>query len=146
VAFQALTVTEILLLHDIIISRYGGAAGLRDRGLLEGALGRAEARLAYGEADSNSIDGLVDATVAVAHGIVTSHPFVDGNKRTALQSIRSLLRLNGVRFDPPIGEEADAMVNLASGTWTETVFRDWVRGCCTFEDKPTPPVNDGGPR
>lgn len=137
-AFKALTVTEILLLHDIIISRYGGAAGLRDRGLLEGALGRAEARRAYGEADPDSIDGLVDAAVAVTHGIVTSHPFVDGNKRTALQVIRSLLKLNGVNFDPPTGEVADAMVNLASGTWSETVFRNWARGCCSLADKPTP--------
>ena len=132
-AFQNLAVSEILLLHDIIISRYGGAAGLRDRGLLEDALGRAETRLAYGAADPEAIDGLVDAAVAVAHGIVTSHPFVDGNKRTAFQVIRSLLRLNGVSFAPPIGEEADAMVSLASGTWTEAVFLRWVRGCCTLE-------------
>jgi death-on-curing protein len=133
VAFQNLAVSEVLLLHDIIISRYGGATGLRDRGLLEGALGRAETRLAYSEVDPESIDGFVDAAVAVAHGIVTSHPFVDGNKRTAFQVIRSLLRLNGVSFAPPIGEEADAMVSLASGTWTEAVFLRWVRGCCTLE-------------
>lgn len=133
-AYQALVASDILLLHDIIISRYGGASGLRDRGLLEGALGRAETRLAYGEAAPDSVDGLVEAAVAVAHGIVTSHPFVDGNKRTAFQVIRSLLRLNGVIFDPPIGEEADAMVNLASSVWTEAVFRDWVRDCCTVDE------------
>jgi death on curing protein len=132
--FLSIAVTEVLLLHDVIIARYGGAAGLLDRGLLEGALGRAETRLTYGNAE---------AAVAVAAGIVSSHPFVDGNKRTGLQLLWSLLHINGVEFTPPVGEEADAMVNLADGKWDETTFQRWVLENSTMKcqviDMPTPP-------
>jgi death-on-curing protein len=124
--FKPLTTREIMLLHDMLVAQYGGAAGLRDKALLEGAIHRAESRLAYGSAEPGSLESLVDAAVAAGSGIVSSHPFVDANKRTALLVIRALLNLNGVVFSPPLGEEADAMVNLASGEWSEDVFKDWV--------------------
>jgi death on curing protein len=124
--FKPLAAKEVVLLHDIAIAQYGGAIGLRDRALLDGAIGRAEFRLAYGPFEPGSLESKVDATVAVASGIVSSHPFVDGNKRTALTIIRSLLRLNNIEFAPPRGEVPDAMVKLASGDWSEEVFRGWV--------------------
>jgi death-on-curing protein len=68
----------------------------------------------------------VDATAVVASGIVSSHPFVDGNKRTALLVVRSLLNLNDVEFSPPKQEIPDAMVKLASDEWSEEMFKDWV--------------------
>lgn len=37
-----------MLLHDMLITQYGGAAGVRDRALLEGAIGRADFCLTYG--------------------------------------------------------------------------------------------------
>ena len=124
--FKPLTIKEIMLLHDILIAQYGGATGLRDRALLEGAISRADSRIACGQAEPASLGSFVDAAVAVAAGIVSSHPFVDGNKRTALLVIRSLLNLNDVVFSPPPQEVADAMVRLASGEWSEDVFKDWV--------------------
>jgi len=110
--FKPLRAKEIMLLHDIAVSQYGGASGLRDRALLDGATGRADARVAYGSFEPGSLESTVDAAVAVAHGIVSSHPFVDGNKRTALTVIRALLNLNEIE--------------LASGEWSEEVFTEWV--------------------
>ena len=124
--FKPLTAKEIMLLHDIAVAQYGGALGLRDRALLEGAIGRAEARLANGRFEPGSLESTVDATVAVASGIVSFHPFVDGNKRTALTVIRALLNLNDVVFAPARDEIADAMVKLAAGDWSEEVFKLWV--------------------
>jgi death-on-curing protein len=113
-------------LHDISIAQYGGATGLRDKALLEGAIGRAASRIAYGSAEPGSLESIVDATAVVASGIVSSHPFVDGNKRTALLVVRSLLNLNDVEFSPPKQEIPDAMVKLASDEWSEEMFKDWV--------------------
>ncbi len=124
--FKPLAAREIMLLHDIAVAQYGGAPGLRDRALLDGAIGRADSRLAYGPFEPNSLQSKVDATVAVASGVIFSHPFVDGNKRTALTIIRALLNLNDIEFAPPRGEVADAMVKLASGEWNEEAFRGWV--------------------
>lgn len=94
-------------------------AGARNRALLERAIGRADFCLTYGGTPSISAESIVYAAVAVASGIVLSHPFVDGNKRTALMVVRSLLNLNEIEFAPPREEIADAMVKLASGEWSE---------------------------
>lgn len=120
-SFQSLTAREITNLHDVAISRYGGSPGVRSLDALEGAIGRADARMTYGSGDP------IEATVAVASGIVLSHPFIDGNKRTALLTIRALLTLNGFNFEPKTGTEANAMVWLASGRWSEAEFLAWVR-------------------
>jgi death-on-curing protein len=135
--FKPLTAREIMLLHDMLITQYGGAAGVRDRALLDGAIGRADSRLAYGGTASGSTEPIVDAAVAVASGIVFSHPFVDGNKRTALMVVRSLLNLNGIEFAPPREETADAMVKLASGEWSEGDFKDWVAKHSTPRNDPS---------
>jgi death-on-curing protein len=124
--FRSLAAKEIVLLHDIHIALYGGAVGARDRTLLDRAIGRADARLAYGSFETASFEAAIDATVAVASGIVYSHPFVDGNKRTALTVLRSLLRLNGIEFNASSQELVDALVKLASGETSEDEFRDWV--------------------
>jgi death-on-curing protein len=135
--FKPLTAREIMLLHDMLIARYGGAAGLRDRALLDGAIARADARLAYGDAAPGSLESIIEATAAVASGIVASHPFVDGNKRTALMVVRSLLNLNDIEFAPPRGEVVDAMVGLASGGWSERDFKGWVAKHSTMRDTPS---------
>jgi death-on-curing protein len=69
---------------------------------------------------------IVEASVAAAAGIVSSHPFVDGNKRAGLLTLRALLNLNSVNFRSAAGEIADAMVRLAAGEWSEEVFGKWV--------------------
>ena len=124
--FKPLTTKEVMLLHDMLIAQYGGATGLRDKALLEGAISQSDSRIADGSADPGSTETIVEAVVAVSSGLVSSHPFVDGNKRTALLVIRALLNLNEVNFSPPHKEVADAMVKLASGEWSEDAFKDWV--------------------
>jgi death on curing protein len=120
---ERLTLEEVMFLHYKAAARFGGASGLRDKAILEGALGRADSVIAYGDPTT----ALIDAAVAVAAGIATSHPFVDGNKRTALIVLVSTLDLNGIKFNPPIQEETDAMLALADGQWNEEQFRNWVR-------------------
>jgi len=68
---------EVLALHDRLLALDGGAAGVRDAGLLKSALARPQQHFAYAEAP----DAIAMATLYTA-GIVFNHPFVDGNKRT----------------------------------------------------------------
>jgi len=58
--FKPLTTKEVMLLHDMLIAQYGGATGLRDKALREGAISRADSRIAYGSADSGSTESIVD--------------------------------------------------------------------------------------
>jgi death-on-curing protein len=108
-------------MHDRMIEKIGGSPGIRDYGLLEGAIGRGQMAVDYGGADS------VEAACKVAEGICQSHPFVDGNKRAALISLRVILVMNGLSFEPPHHDVVQMMVGVASHTLEGEVFQAWVR-------------------
>ena len=78
--------------HDEQLREFGGPPGIRDRSMLESALGRLQNKWSYGQTD------LAALAAAYAFGIARIHPFVDGNKRAALLSIIVFLGLNGVDF------------------------------------------------
>jgi death on curing protein len=102
-----LTLTEVLYLHDESLARYGGSAGIRERGLIESALGSAQNAFWYGRGD------LFDIAAAYAFHVAESQAFIDGNKRTAVASAISFLRQNGVRFPKDDGSLYRAMIEIA---------------------------------
>jgi death-on-curing protein len=75
-----LTLAEAIEIHTDQIHRYGGQSGVRDLGLLESALAQPEASFA-GEWLHGDI---YEMAAAYAYHLCQNHPFVDGNKRTAL--------------------------------------------------------------
>ncbi len=81
--------TFIEAVHAEQLKLHGGAAGLRDDGMLESALARPEQKHHYGE------DDLFVLAAAYLFGIAKNHPFVDGNKRTAFVAADLFLYLNG---------------------------------------------------
>ena len=111
----------VLRAHDEALAAHGGAAGVRDMGLLESALARPQNLFAYGEADVAAL------AAAYAFGVVRNHPFVDGNKRTAFMTAVFFLELNGHRF---IASEVDATLStlaLAANEIGEAEFAAWLR-------------------
>ena len=71
----------VLDFHAEQLALFGGPDGIRDLGLLESALARPQNKFAYGETD------LAALAASYGFGIARNHPFVDGNKRTALASM-----------------------------------------------------------
>jgi death on curing protein len=112
----------VLAVHDEQIAEHGGAAGVRDLGLLESALARPQHLAAY-DADA---DG-ARLAAAYALGIARNHPFVDGNKRTALVALELFLELNGLRLAADDADCVATMLALAGGDLSETDLADWVR-------------------
>ena len=110
-------------IHHRQIAEHGGSEGLRDEGLLSSALARPQNLLAYGEP---SVD-LVSLAAAYAHGIARNHPFVDGNKRTALVAARTFLILNGVDLNATQDDKVLTFVSLAEGAISEEELADWIR-------------------
>ena len=110
----------VVAIHDRQIARHGGAPGLRDRALLEAGCARAMNQAAYAEA------GLADIAAAYAFGIVKAHAFVDGNKRTALVTALTFLRLNGYGFRPDPAVGVRMMEDLAASQTTEAEFAGWL--------------------
>jgi death-on-curing protein len=116
-----LDVDIILDVHAEQLALFGGAAGVRDQGLLESALARPINKFGYGD------DDLASLAAAYAFGIAKNHPFVDGNKRAAFASIIVFLGLNGIEFAVP-PENATAMIlTLAAGEVSEQSLARWVR-------------------
>jgi len=115
-----LTATVVHTIHEELIAEHGGSSGVRDQGLLESALARAQNLLAYGK------PALAELAASYAFGIARNHPFVDGNKRTALMAAYVFLGLNGQRLVAPEAEAVVMMQELASGTCSEAEFAAWI--------------------
>jgi len=111
----------LLLLHGESVAEHGGAAGMRDEGLLDSALARAQNLAAYGDPD------VADLAAAYGAGISQNHPFVDGNKRAAFLSVGLFLALNGYRLAATQAEATVAMLALAAGELEEAEFAEWLR-------------------
>ena len=115
------SVAAAITIHDRQISRHGGAAGLRDRGLLEAAVARPLNKWQYGTTD------LFDLAAAYAFGIAKAHAFVDGNKRTALVSSLTFLLANGQHVLRPTDETVKVIEDLAQDAMTEGDFAGWLK-------------------
>jgi death-on-curing protein len=122
---------DALALHDRLLALEGGAAGLRDKGLLQSALARKATRKAtrprqlraYGDKPD-----VIQMAAAYTAGIVRDHPFIDGNKRTGFVVGVLFLELNGYRFLASEEDAAQAVLSLAAGRLKEAAFAEWMRG------------------
>lgn len=83
---QFLSVDEVLAIHERLIDRFGGIAGVRDQGLLESALFRPQ---------TGYYEDLPSMAAALFESLLLNHSFVDGNKRVAFFATDVFLRLNG---------------------------------------------------
>ena len=113
---------EALAIHGRLLALHGGAAGLRDRGLLESALARPRQLYAYG-----GDPDVVELAAAYAAGVIRNHPFMDGNKRTGFLLCALFLEINGHRFAASEEDAAEAVMGLAAGAIDEPAFAAWLR-------------------
>ena len=113
---------ETFVVHDLQLSEHGGASGIRDAGLLESALARPRNLFAY-SVDSATLPRLA---AAYAVGIIKNHPFVDGNKRTALVVALGFLELNGIEITAAQEEKFLTFLTVAQGEMTEEELAKWL--------------------
>ena len=113
---------DALALHDRLLALDGGAAGVRDEGLLQSALARPQQLHAYGHRPDT-----VDLATAYTAGIVRNHPFIDGNKRTGFVIGVLFLEMNGYRLTANEEDATQAVLGLAAGTLDEAAFAAWLR-------------------
>jgi death-on-curing protein len=102
-----LTLDEVLSLQAEQIHLFGGSSGIRDLGLLESAMGSVEATFD----DSFLHETLFAMAAAYLYGICRNHPFLDGNKRTAVSAALTFLDMNGIEVDA----DEDAFYALVIG-------------------------------
>lgn len=111
-------------LHAEQLRLHGGAAGIRDEGMLESVLARPRQKETYGEPDP------CELAAAYLFGVAKNHPFVDGNKRTAFAAADLFLYFNGLSVEADQQEVIQLVLMVAAGDIDETgaaaFFRDHV--------------------
>jgi death-on-curing protein len=111
---------EVLIAHSRQLAEHGGSDGLRDGNLLNSALAKPKNVFAYENAPT-----LAGLAASYAFGIARNHPFVDGNKRTAMVVSEGFLRVNGLRIEAPPQDKYLMYVGLAAGDVTEEGMAAW---------------------
>ena len=118
-----LTLAEVVDIHSNQIKLYGGLPGIRDINLLSSAIAMPHASF-HGEYLHNDI---YEMAAAYAFHIGKNHPFIDGNKRTALVSALVFLELNGISISDSQGKLYDAMLDLSTGKLNKSEFASILR-------------------
>jgi death-on-curing protein len=118
-----LTVDEVLLFHEMQTARYGGIAGLRDRGMLESAVAMPEA----GFGDAHLHEDIFEMAAAYLYHIAMNHPFVDGNKRTGTHAALVFLADHGLAVRMPEDTEYDLVIGVCEGTVTKKALAEALR-------------------
>ena len=115
-------IEEVEKIHDILIEKFGGAKGIRDRAILESAIGR----------PFQTFDGIdlypnpVDKAAAIFESVVSNHPFVDGNKRTAYVLMRLILKEHNFDINVDQNEKYDFVLKAAKGELTFDKIKKWI--------------------
>lgn len=120
---EFLTLEDMLDIHARQLAGYGGAGGIRDRGLLESAVAAPQA--AFGGEWLHA--DLFEMAAAYAFHIAENQPFVDGNKRTGLLSAVVFLDINGISIVFPDPRLYQAMLDIAEKKLDKKAFGKLLR-------------------
>jgi death-on-curing protein len=118
-----LTLAEVLEIHSSQIKQYGGSDGVRDINLLSSAVAMPYASFSGDFLHRN----IYEMAAAYAFHICQNHPFIDGNKRTALASALVFIELNGISISDPEEKLYNAMMDIVSGKITKEDFAKILR-------------------
>ncbi|MCU1275948.1 MAG: Death-on-curing protein [Bryobacterales bacterium] len=104
------TVDEVIATHALLVTKFGGSAGLRDRGVLQAAIARPQ---------TGYYQDLIQEAAALWESLSQNHPFIDGNKRVEVTVTAAFLKVNGYRLEfddlfphPAIRERPDALLRV----------------------------------
>ena len=97
------SVDEVVAAHFRLIALFGGAQGVREIGALESALVRPQ---------SGYYKDIIEQGAALMESLSQNHPFIDGNKRTAIAVTAAFLRMNGWRLEFDDWEAYEFLIKL----------------------------------
>ncbi|HEX2980834.1 MAG TPA: type II toxin-antitoxin system death-on-curing family toxin [Anaerolineaceae bacterium] len=120
---QYLTPEQVLFLHSRLTAETGGGHGIRDLGLLLSALARPKATFE----GKDLYPDLFTKAAALMDSLARNHPFVDGNKRTAITAAALFLRINGYRLMVENSEMVRFTMACAQSQHSLDELSDWFR-------------------
>ena len=117
-----ISLEELVWMHTIAVTEFGGSQGIRDRGLLESAIARPLATFG----GKNMYDTPFKRAAALAGSLVLNHGFVDGNKRTAMYAMAAWLEREGYVIDAARGDLRDFALAIASHELSTEQIAAWL--------------------
>ena len=117
-----LTTSEVKELHAALIAETGGLGGIRDEALLESAVLSA----AQSFADQDLYPTAEQKAARLAYGICKNHPFLDGNKRTAILVMLMTLKLNHITCNYSQQELVKLGLGIADGSIEYDSVLEWI--------------------
>ncbi|PYJ98000.1 MAG: type II toxin-antitoxin system death-on-curing family toxin [Verrucomicrobia bacterium] len=112
------TAAAVKAIHQEVLRAHGGSPGLRDESLLESAVAAPQATMLGQPLFTDPIE----VAAAYLFYLCRNHPFVDGNKRTALATCLVFLSENGLLPDEKLA--ADAWEALVMGVAASELDRE----------------------
>lgn len=108
--------------HNVLIEKFGGLTGIRDKAGLEAALARP-----YATFDSLELyPEPADKATAIFESLVINHPFMDGNKRISYVLMRLTLLDNGFDIVASQNEKYEMVINASKGEIRFEEIRNWI--------------------
>jgi death-on-curing protein len=117
-----ISLEQLVWMHTVAVTEFGGSNGIRDRGLLESALARPSA--SFG--GKNLYDTPFKRAAALAEILVLNHGFVDGNKRTAMYAMAAWLEREGYLVEAARGQLRDLALSIASHDLDSAQIATWL--------------------
>ena len=111
---KIINLRQILVLHELMIRKYGGSSGIRDMGMLK-----------FGGEDL--YPDIYMKAGALVQSIVKNHPFLDGNKRTAFSSAFIFFKGNGILLLSTRKKVVSFMVKVANENLSVDEISSWLR-------------------
>ena len=113
---------EAVLIHIELMRLEGETRyGVFDRGLIESALARPQQAAAYEEAD------IFRQTATLCWGLIKSHPWIGGNKRTATALVHIFLGRNRYQLTSTTEQNVEMVLSVEADQWGVETVESWLR-------------------
>ena len=110
---------HIIAIHEELIEQFGGLRGIRDKPLLESAVGRYQ---------SGYYEDVIEEAAALMESLGINHPFLDGNKRIAVTAPLVFLMANGYEVNLDEDEAFRFIIQaLEQGGFNKDRLGNWIR-------------------
>lgn len=120
---KQISLEQLLVLHILAVNQGGGSTGVRDIGRLQSVLAT-QSQYVFG---SEIYPSVFEKSAALIRGIICDHPFVDGNKRTAMLTGLTFLEINSIKVTAKKGEIEDYAIFVATRKPTVKAIATWLK-------------------
>jgi death on curing protein len=118
-----ISITEVEIIHTILINRFGGAHGIRDIEALKSAIARP-----FQAFDNTDLyPTLLEKAASLIESILVNHPFVDGNKRSGYMLLRIFLLSNNLDLSASQDNKYEFVIGVASGILKYDGILAWLK-------------------